>query len=156
MNRCGISEEETTKALRALYQVPMSGATAPASDKQFSQHEYPGGALSGPTPIDTMHAGLEHQKAGIQAVDAGGKKIHVSKGVSSVTRQEGLLSSNGVKRNHQGTPNSRSSNDGTNFLTDENGHQLVGLQSSSIIEKQRHKQKEKKKSLENYPDGGIS
>lgn len=47
MNRCGISEEETTKALRALYQVPMSGATAPSSDKQYSQHEYPGRALSG-------------------------------------------------------------------------------------------------------------
>ncbi|KAJ8543314.1 hypothetical protein K7X08_005837 [Anisodus acutangulus] len=156
MNRCGISEEETTKALRALYQVPMSGATGPASDKQYSQHEYPGGALPGLTSIDTLHANQDHQKAGIQAVDAGGKKIYGSKGLSSATKQEGSLSSNGVKRNHQGTPNSRSSNGTTNSPTDENGHQLAGLPSSSIIEKQRRKQKEKRRLLENHSDGGIT
>ncbi|XP_009794355.1 cysteine-tryptophan domain-containing zinc finger protein 7 [Nicotiana sylvestris] len=154
MNRCGISEEETTKALRALYQVPMSGATAAASDKQHSQLEYPGGALSGLTSIDTLHASQDHQKVGLQAVDTGGKKIYGSKGVSSATK-EGSLSSNCVKRSHQGTPNSRSSNGTTNSPDDENGHELVGLPSSSIIEKQRHKQKEKKKSLENHSDGGI-
>ncbi|KAK4355701.1 hypothetical protein RND71_024672 [Anisodus tanguticus] len=156
MNRCGISEEETTKALRALYQVPMSGATGSASDKQYSQHEYPGGALPGLTSIDTLHTNQDHQKAGIQAVDAGGKKIYGSKGVSSATKQEGSLSSNGVKRNHQGTPNSRSSNGTTNSPTDENGHQLVGLPSSSILEKQRRKQKEKRRLLENHSDGGIT
>lgn len=156
MNRCGISEEETTKALRALYQVPMSGAIAPASDKQYSQHEYPGGALSGLTSIDTLHASQDHQKSGIQAVDAGGKKIYGSKGVSSATKQEGSLSSNCVKRNHQGTPNSRNSHGTAYSPTDENGHQLVVLPSSSIIEKQRHKQKEKRRrSLENHSDGGI-
>ncbi|MCE3050149.1 hypothetical protein HAX54_046535 [Datura stramonium] len=109
-----LAEEETTKALRALYQVPMNGATAPASD----EHQ-------------------DHQKAGIPAIDAGGKKIYGSKGVSSVTKQEGSLSSNGVRRNHLGTPNSRSSNGTANSPTDENGHQLVGLSSSSIIEEQR-------------------
>ncbi|KAH0638092.1 uncharacterized protein [Solanum tuberosum] len=155
LNRCGVSEEETTMVLRALYQVPMSGVTAPAADKQYSEHEYPGGALSGPTSIDTWHASQEHQKAGIQTVDAGGKKIYGLKGVSSAIKQEGLLSSNGVKRNHQGTPNSRSSNGTTNSPSDENGHQLVGLPSSSIVEKQRPKQKEKRRSLENHPDGGI-
>ncbi|KAK4357280.1 hypothetical protein RND71_022890 [Anisodus tanguticus] len=156
MNRCGISEEETTKALRALYQVPMSGATGPASDKQYSQHEYPGGALPGLTYFDTLHTNQDHQKAGIQAVDAGGKKIYGSRGVPSATKQEGSLSSNSVKRNHQGTPNSRSSNGTTNSPTDENGHQLVGLPSSSIIKKQRRKQKEKRRSLENHSDGGIT
>ncbi|XP_055813375.1 cysteine-tryptophan domain-containing zinc finger protein 7 isoform X2 [Solanum dulcamara] len=155
MNRCGISEEETTKALRALYQVPMSGATAPASHKQYSQHEHPGGALLGVTSLDTLHASQEHQKADIQAVDAGGKKIYGLKGVLSVSKQEGLLSSNSVKRNHQGTPNSRSSNGTNNSPTDENGHQLVDLPSSSIVEKQRRKQKEKRRSLENHPDRGI-
>ncbi|XP_049344007.1 cysteine-tryptophan domain-containing zinc finger protein 7 [Solanum verrucosum] len=155
LNRCGVSEEETTMVLRALYQVPMSGVTAPAADKQYSEHEYPGGALSGPTSIDTSHASQEHQKAGIQTVDAGGKKIYGLKGVSSAIKQEGLLSSNGVKRNRQGTPNSRSSNGTTNSPSDENGHQLVGLPSSSIVEKQRPKQKEKRRSLENHPDGGI-
>nr|XP_019071232.1 uncharacterized protein LOC101260375 isoform X2 [Solanum lycopersicum] len=155
LNRCGVSEEETTMVLRALYQAPMSGITAPAADKQYSEHEYPGGALSGPTSIDTSHASLEPQKAGIQTVDAGGKKIYGLKGVSSAIKQEGLLSSNGVKRNHQGTPNSRSSNGTTNSPSDENGHQLVGLPSSSIVEKQRPKQKEKRRSLENHPNGGI-
>ncbi|MCD7466913.1 hypothetical protein HAX54_004005 [Datura stramonium] len=154
MNRCGISEEETTKALRALYQVPMNGATAPASDKQYSQHEYPGGALSG-LSLDTLNASQDHQKAGIPAIDAGGKKIYGSKGVSSVTKQEGSLSSNGVRRNHLGTPNSRSSNGTANSPTDENGHQLVGLSSSSIIEEQRRKQKEKRRPHENHSDGGI-
>ncbi|XP_059295310.1 cysteine-tryptophan domain-containing zinc finger protein 3 isoform X2 [Lycium ferocissimum] len=155
MNRCGVSEEETTKALRALYQVPMSGATTHASDKIYSQHEYPGVALSGVTSIDTFHASQDHQKAGIEAADAVGKKIYGSKGVSSATKQEGSLSSNGVKRNHKGTPKSRSSNGTTNSPADENGHQLVGLPSSSNIEKLRLKQKEKRRSLENHSDGGI-
>ncbi|PHT86268.1 hypothetical protein T459_08374 [Capsicum annuum] len=155
MNRCGINEEETTKALRALYQVPMSGSIAPASDKQYSPHEYPGGALSGLTSIDNLQASQDHPKAGIQAVDAAGKKIYGSKGVSSVIKQEGSLPLNGVKRNHQGTPNSRSSNGITNTLTDENGHQLVALPSSSIIETQSRKQKEKRRSLENHSEGGI-
>ncbi|CAN4093108.1 unnamed protein product [Withania somnifera] len=155
MNRCGISEEETTKALRALYQVPMSGATAPASEKLYSQHEYPGGAFSGVTSIDTSHAFQDHQKAGIQAVDAGGKKIYGSKGVLSATKQEGSLSSNCFERNRQGIPNSRSS-DGTAYSpTNENGHQLEVLPSSSTIENQRYKQKENRKSLENHSDAGI-
>lgn len=51
MNRCSISEEETTNALRARYQVQASVAPlVVASGSQLDQHAHPGRTVLGVSP----------------------------------------------------------------------------------------------------------
>ncbi|KAA8529333.1 hypothetical protein F0562_033868 [Nyssa sinensis] len=67
MNRCSISEEETTKALIAHYQVS-------APESQNNLHVHPGGVVSGVTSSDARLFYQNHENVGSHAIPSGGKK----------------------------------------------------------------------------------
>ncbi|KAI7982246.1 MORC family CW-type zinc finger protein 4 [Camellia lanceoleosa] len=147
MNRCSISEEETTKALMSLYQVP-------APDKQINQHCHRGGVLPGLSMTDDSRFDQNHQSLGFHAVPKGGKKKNRIKEVLTATSQDGPPQLfNSMKKNLQAAVKSRSLN-GVNQSPVANEIEPMYLNKSSVVEKHRHKQKEKNKLLERHSDGG--
>nr|GLL42602.1 uncharacterized protein LOC109160423 [Ipomoea trifida] len=158
MNRCGISEEETTKALRALYQFPTSAIAVSASETRTNnQHQYPDRKLLGVASVDAFHPGLENRTLGIQVADASGKKKYGSKDPTDESKQAGLVQSSSKINNFQETSNNIGLNDSIQSPSGDNGHKKYSRQSStSIKEKQRNKLKERKKLLGSISsDGGA-
>ncbi|XP_057460813.1 cysteine-tryptophan domain-containing zinc finger protein 7-like [Actinidia eriantha] len=146
MNRCSVSEEETTKALIAIYQVPVS-------ENQNNQHGHPSGALPGLSLADASHFGQNRQNLGFRAVPSGGKK-NGTKDVSAAFSQVGPAQlPNSVKKNPQAAVKSRSLNS-ANQSPPANVIEPIHLSTSSVLEKHQHKPKEKNKSLEQHSDGG--
>uniref|UniRef100_A0A6P4AP26 uncharacterized protein LOC107433251 n=1 Tax=Ziziphus jujuba TaxID=326968 RepID=A0A6P4AP26_ZIZJJ len=74
MNRCDISEEETTKALNALYQLPVS-------DHQNSQQNQANGSASKVTAVGVQHPDLNLHNNNSHSISNRGKKRHASKEV---------------------------------------------------------------------------
>ncbi|KAF5931329.1 hypothetical protein HYC85_032202 [Camellia sinensis] len=147
MNRCSISEEETTKALMPLYQVP-------APDEQINQHCHRGGVLPGLSMTDDSRFDQNHRSLGFYAVPKGGKKKNRIKEVLAATSQDGPPQLfNSMKKNLQAAVKSRSLN-GVNQSPVANEIEPMYLNKSSVVEKHRHKQKEKNKLLERHSDGG--
>lgn len=86
MNRCSVSEEETTNALNALYQVPI-----PIPEVQTIQLAYTHGAAPGPTLVDGRHLGQNHQYHNFDDVSGGGKKNHGTKPVSNAVGHSSFM-----------------------------------------------------------------
>ncbi|CAK9178035.1 unnamed protein product [Ilex paraguariensis] len=148
MNRCIVSEEVTTKALTTLYPV---SASASASESQICRQAHPGEVLSG---ADAQHFNQSHQNLCLDFVATEGKKKHGLKDVSNSTIQDGTTHcSNPMKKIPQATVKSRSLN-GVNQSPPLNELDFQHFGQSNSLDRQRHKQKEKNKQLENYPDGG--
>lgn len=84
MNRCSISEEETTRAISAVNQVP-------APDRQNNLHSHPEGGLSG-----VIKADKNHQDLGFNALSGGNKK----KNIINATYLQGPIQ---MKKNPQAT-----------------------------------------------------
>ncbi|XP_057483856.1 cysteine-tryptophan domain-containing zinc finger protein 7-like [Actinidia eriantha] len=146
MNRCSVSEEETTKALIAMYQVPVP-------ENLNNQHGHPSGVLPGLSLADASHFGQNRQNLGFHAVPSCGKK-NDTKDVSTALGQVGPAQPpNSAKKNPQAAVKSRSLN-GANQFSPANVIQPMYLSSSSVLEKHQHKLKEKHKSLEQHSDGG--
>ena len=132
MNRCSISEEETTKALIAHYQIP-------PTQSQDNQQGHPGEAISGVTSCDGPHFDQNNSNLGFPAV-ANERKKHGLKEMSNTTDQDGHSDfPNCMKKSLQSSTKSKS---------------LSGV-NRSPSEKHRHKQKDKNKLLEHHSDGGI-
>ncbi|CAK9175951.1 unnamed protein product [Ilex paraguariensis] len=150
-NRCNVSEEETTKAVIGLHQVPAS-----ASENQITQQAHPAGVLSGASWADARNFDQSHQNLGLDSLPTGGKKKHGLKDVTKSTIRDGTTEcSNSTKKILQDSVESRSLNGVTlSPLLNEFGSQHLGQ--SSSLEGQRQKQKGKNKQLENYSDGGNS
>ncbi|KAA8549191.1 hypothetical protein F0562_000875 [Nyssa sinensis] len=149
MNRCSISEEETTKALIAHYQVS-------APESQNNLHVHPGGVVSGVTSSDARLFYQNHENVGSHAIPSGGKKKQGLKEVSNATNQDGTTQfPNSLKKNLQASVKSQSLN-GVNQSPPVNELDLQNLSksSSAVAEKHRHKQKEKNKPFEHYSEGG--
>ncbi|RVW54546.1 hypothetical protein CK203_071383 [Vitis vinifera] len=128
MNRCSISEEETTKALIALYQ-------APAPESQHNLQSRADSVVSGVTLAGIGHPEQNHQILGSNTMLSSGKRKHGSKEISNATNHDGPTQfSNSLRKNLQTSHLSKSSD--------------------LALEKQRLKQKEKHKPLECYSDGG--
>ncbi|KAM7521506.1 hypothetical protein LguiA_011408 [Lonicera macranthoides] len=151
MNRCSISEEETTKALISRYQVP-----APAPQGQTMQHGHPGGNLLGFSPADARHFDQNPQDLGLRAVSTGEKKKQGLKDVSEATNPDAATqNSDSMKKNLQASIKSKSLNCVNQSPTvNEVDFQYSGQSSSLVTEKRRHKQKERNKQLESYSSGG--
>ncbi|KAA8529321.1 hypothetical protein F0562_033880 [Nyssa sinensis] len=150
MNRCSISEEETTKAL-------IAPITKSAPESQNSLHVHPGGVVSGVTSSDARLFYQNHENVGSHAIPSGGKKKQGLKEVSNATNQDGTTQfPNSLKKNLQASVKSRSLY-GVNQSPPVNELDSQNLSKSSIavVEKHRHKQKEKNKPLEHYSEGGI-
>lgn len=140
MNKCSISQEETTKAI-------MSHFPGPAPTIQGFQPHHPGGPMS----LDPLHSDQRHQLFGPQVVS---KKKHVTKDLPNEPKQERpSLSSNSAKKNLQTSNKTRSLN-GANQSPSHLEFQDSGHSSSLIAEKHRLKHKEKKKLRENSVDEG--
>ncbi|VFQ59636.1 unnamed protein product [Cuscuta campestris] len=155
LNRCGISEEETTKALRALYQFPTAVVTMSTSETQtHNQNDYPDRNLSGVASFNVSRSGLENKNIGLQVSDASGKKKHGSKDSSSESKQAGLMQSLS-KINHSKGISNGSFNDSVHSHAVENGHKKHSRH-LSISEKQSNKSKERRQVLDSSPsDGGA-
>ncbi|KAH7517109.1 hypothetical protein FEM48_Zijuj09G0027500 [Ziziphus jujuba var. spinosa] len=142
LNRCSVSEEETTKALIALYQLP-------APESQNNLHNNPGGYFSGATLANFRHPDQNPQNFGWHTALGNGKKKHL-------TNKEGPTQlSNSVKKIMQASVKSRSLNDVNNSpLMAEPDLQQVSKSSDLSVEKQKYKHKEKLRAVEPPTDGG--
>lgn len=94
MNRCSVSQEETTNALNALYQVPISGI-------QNNQQSYPVGTATGGTLVEAQHLNQNCQDLSFCAVPSGGKKKLEAKVVSNVAPHSGSKDAMNFKKNQQ-------------------------------------------------------
>lgn len=81
MNRCSVSEEETTNALNALYQVPVP-------EVQTVQAVHTQGARSVETLADAKYLGKNHQYCGFDVASSGGKGRH---DISKSVRHDSLI-----------------------------------------------------------------
>ncbi|GMP60527.1 hypothetical protein CsSME_00023354 [Camellia sinensis var. sinensis] len=79
MNKCSFSEDETTNALNALYQVP-------TSDIPINQLNYSNRVESDVTLASGQHFDPIPQEVGFNAVPGGGKKKQGSRAVSDAER----------------------------------------------------------------------
>ncbi|KAL3517469.1 hypothetical protein ACH5RR_020058 [Cinchona calisaya] len=155
MNRCNISEEETTNALRTLYQVQASVAPIfAASGSQLDQHAHPGRTMLGVSPGDTRRSTEDCHISGLQALVTSGKKKCGSKGVTSTNSQDCPPQSPISKKNLQACAKSRNLNE-VDFSPsfDEFGSQYVGQTVGSVVGRDG-KEKEKKILLDSYSDEG--
>ncbi|KAK9055814.1 hypothetical protein SSX86_026899 [Deinandra increscens subsp. villosa] len=146
MNRCSISQEETTKAITTQF-------PGPAPAVHGFQPVQPGGTHPGPMLAEPLHPDQKHHSFGPQS---GVKKKHGIKDLSNEQKQERpSMSSNSTKKNLQTSNITRSLN-GANqsLIVNETEFQDSGHSSSLIAEKYRLKHKEKKNIRENFVDEG--
>lgn len=94
MNRCSFSEEETTNALNALYQVPISQI-------QNNQQTYPVGTAPGGTLLEAPHLNQNCQDLVFNAVTSGGKNKLGAKTVSNEDPHIGSKDVLSFKKNQQ-------------------------------------------------------
>lgn len=153
MNRCSVTEEETTektKALIAQYQVPALGS-------QNNHPSNPGSFMEGVAQANFRHPDQNHQNFGLHAMPSGGKKKNGSKELSKASDKDGAVQlPNSTKKNIQASLKSKSLNDVNQSppLNEPNFQQLSNS-SDMAVEKRKHKYKEKQKNLGSSYDGGI-
>ncbi|KAL6978422.1 hypothetical protein U1Q18_020089 [Sarracenia purpurea var. burkii] len=147
MNRCTISEEETTKELVALYQFPAPGS-------HNNEHGHFGGVLSGLSLADASRFNKKCRNIGFDAVPRVGKKKNRIKEVAASVNQDSPAQFfNSMKSNLQGSAKSRSLN-AVNQSPPANVIESQHLSKSSVMEKHGNKQREKNRLLEHHSDGG--
>ncbi|XP_031258978.1 uncharacterized protein LOC116117085 isoform X1 [Pistacia vera] len=151
MNRCSFTEEETTKALIAQYQVP-----APESHNNL--HINSGGVLPRANFPDVRHPDPNYRNFGPHAPPHGGKKKHGLKEIAGATIKDShTQSSNSMKKNIRASVRSGILNDmGQPSVVGEPDNRQVSRSSDLPGEKQKHKQKEKHKVLHPSSDGGYT
>lgn len=149
MNKCTISEEETTKALNAMYQPPVP-------DGQLNLQSHLNGAASGVTLPDAQHLDRSHELSS-HVLPSSGKKKHGFKDLSnSLTRS----TQNCIEKNPQVCVKRGSLNDVNQLPLESHVASKVTYQHPSksndiAVESQRRRRKDKHKLLEHYSDGGT-
>ncbi|XP_062021537.1 cysteine-tryptophan domain-containing zinc finger protein 3-like [Rosa rugosa] len=152
MNRCSVTEEETTdktKALIAQYQVPALGS-------QNNLPNNPGGFMEGVAQADFRHPDQNPQNFGLHAMPGSGKKKNGLKELSKASDKDGsILLPNSMKKNIQASLKSKSLNDvNQSSPLNEPNFQQLSNSSDLAVEKRKHKYKEKQKVLASSYDGG--
>ncbi|RDY01624.1 hypothetical protein CR513_15022, partial [Mucuna pruriens] len=105
MNRCNISEEETTKALYALYQMPIT-------EGQNNMQSHAIEPESGVRSVDALQLGLNHKKSSSDVMlDRGKKKHGINEKAKSGINNDLHQLSNTEKNNAQESAKNRSLND---------------------------------------------
>ncbi|XP_073113913.1 cysteine-tryptophan domain-containing zinc finger protein 7 [Elaeis guineensis] len=151
MNSCEISEEETTRALNALYLVPV----APESGASLEGHHNV--SASGITTTNAQYLNQKFEQNS-QSVPAIRKRKNGPKDASNVSNHS-IQFSNPVKMNQQASIKNRSLNNASQYPFETNSSDKVGMGHARKLtdfssEKQKHKQKEKHKNLGCYSNGG--
>ncbi|XP_020226190.1 uncharacterized protein LOC109807896 [Cajanus cajan] len=114
MNRCNISEEETTKALYALYQMPI-----PEGQNNMQSHAT--GPETGVTSVDALQLGLNHQKSSSDVMfDLGKKKNSMNEKAKPGINNDMHQLSNTEKNNAQESVKNRNLNDMNQWPADSN------------------------------------
>lgn len=145
MNRCSVDEEETTKAVFALYQVP-------AVENQTNLQSNPGSIMSRLPSADTLLPDHNQRSFGSNAMPTAGRKKHSSKEISNSVDKDGPTP---MKKNMHSSVRSESLTDVTQSpVVGEPGLQHL-LKCNLPVEKHKCKQKEKRKVSEHSSDGGI-
>ncbi|ONK62974.1 uncharacterized protein A4U43_C07F10090 [Asparagus officinalis] len=144
LNKCGISEEETTKAFHALYLVP-----APETGANLNGH-HDVAALNATSSTHHFDRRFDHD---IQSMSAIGKKK------SGLTSASNVPKSSVSKKSHQASVKSRSLTDVTEFPleTNSSGKAGLGLTNKSVdftAENHKHRQKDKHEISVRQSDGG--
>jgi hypothetical protein len=105
MNRCDFSEEETTKALHALYQLPVS-------ESQNNPQNHISGTALGVSSGDVQHLDQNNQNSSSHAISNRGKKKYGFKEIANAgTIAAPFQISNSTKKQLQESAKSRSLND---------------------------------------------
>ncbi|XP_039048235.1 cysteine-tryptophan domain-containing zinc finger protein 3-like isoform X1 [Hibiscus syriacus] len=140
MNHCSIDEEETTKAVFALYQVP-------AVENQSN----PGNIMSRLPSADALKPDQNHQAFGSRAMPPAGRKKH---GLKEISNAMDKYAPTPMKSNLKSSVRSRSFSDRTQSpVVGEPG--LHNLSKRDLpVKKKKNKQKDKHKLLEHSYDGG--
>ncbi|TKY54131.1 MORC family CW-type zinc finger protein 4 [Spatholobus suberectus] len=142
MNRCNISEEETTKALYALYQMPIS-------EGQSNMQSHATGPETGLRSVDALQLGLNHKKSISDVMlDRGKKKHGINEKAKLGINNDMHQLSNTEKNNAQESVKNRSLNDVNQWPADSNRMKKSNSKHSSrlnnlIEEKNTPKAKEK-------------
>ncbi|XP_059632711.1 cysteine-tryptophan domain-containing zinc finger protein 7-like [Cornus florida] len=132
MNRCDISEEETTRALNALYQLPL-----PGSHNGLQNHADK--IVTGGNSAEVQHFDHNHKNPNSHAVPKRGKKKQVSKETPNMASNGGQIQLSNLKKNpQQEAVKSRSINDMNNSSV-----QHLSKSCNFAVEKNNIKQKEK-------------
>ncbi|PON96624.1 Spastin [Trema orientale] len=142
LNRCSVTEEETTKALLQMYPPPLP-------ESQANLNSNPGGLFMGTTFANFRHPDQNPR-------DSGGKKKHSLKVMSNLVNKDSPTQlSNSTKRNMQASVKSRSLNDVNNSpLANDPDFQQYSKSNDLITENQKHKYKEKNREVEPHAFGG--
>ncbi|XP_060197841.1 cysteine-tryptophan domain-containing zinc finger protein 7-like isoform X1 [Lycium barbarum] len=137
MNRCDISEGETTRALHALYQMPLP-------DNLSSLQNHAGRSAAGVVPADML--GSNSQNAGFDYMANGGKKKHKLRETPNTSSNHGpLLTTNSnlqhelVKRRNLKNVNQPVAE--SNSISKSNAQ--IPLKSSDVLGKHLNKPKER-------------
>ncbi|XP_050366950.1 cysteine-tryptophan domain-containing zinc finger protein 7-like [Argentina anserina] len=150
MNRCNVTEEETTektKALIAQYLVPAPGS-------QINLPINPG--VEGVALANFRHPDQNPQNVGVHAMLSSGKKKNGLKELSKASDKDGsVLLPGSMKKNMQASLKSKSLNDyNQSSPLNEPDFQHLSNSNDLAVEKRKHKYKEKQKGLGSYYDGG--
>ncbi|KAI3732447.1 hypothetical protein L1987_63652 [Smallanthus sonchifolius] len=142
MNRCSISEEETTKAITSHFSGPFV---------QGSQPVHPGGPNLGAVSLDGTHQRV------CPEIPSNKKKHGLEDLTNEANRDGPSLSSNSSKKKLHSSYETRSLN-GVNHssLVNEVEFQDSGQSRDLIMEKDKLKQEENKKIFENFADEGYN
>ncbi|XP_071715833.1 cysteine-tryptophan domain-containing zinc finger protein 7-like isoform X2 [Rutidosis leptorrhynchoides] len=149
MNRCSISEEETTKATNARFLGPSVHSSQPI---------HPVGPHIGLDSVDASCPNGIHQHISSQVPSSGVKKKHGSKDVFNEVKQERpSMSSNSSKKNVHTSCKTRSLNGAKQSpLVNEPEFQDSGQSRNLIAEKNGLKLKENNKLRENIPSKSLN
>ncbi|KAK9161507.1 hypothetical protein Syun_007848 [Stephania yunnanensis] len=147
-NSCSVSEDETTKALNALYQLPVQDNQSNLHGQFSTQVTFPG-----TQPIVQMP-----QENNLATIVNGGKK---KQGPKEITNAAGYVGSlpvlSSTKKTQSQSTKSRSLNDMNQSpldfnLTNKSALEHSSKSSDSAATKRKHKQKEKRESASNEGD----
>ncbi|XP_027338643.1 uncharacterized protein LOC113852537 [Abrus precatorius] len=142
MNSCDFSEDETTKALYALYQMPIS-------EGPNNMQSHGAGTVIGVSSTDALQYGLHHKMSSSDVLSDRGKKKHVIKEkTTSGINNDMVQLSNSAKTNTQVSRKNRSLNDMNQHPADLNPTKMSSSKHLSrfgnmIEEKHVPKKKEK-------------
>ncbi|XP_016650371.1 PREDICTED: uncharacterized protein LOC103333882 [Prunus mume] len=151
MNRCSVSEEETTEKTKAL----IAQCQVPAPESQNNVSRNPGGFMEGEALPKSWNPDQNLESFGLHAMPSGGKKKNGPKELSNASNRDGSVQlPNSMKKNLQASVKSRSLNDvNQSPLLSELDLQQLSKSSDMAVEKRKHKYKEKHKVLEPSTNG---
>lgn len=153
MNRCSVSEEETTEKTKAL----IAQCQVPAPESQNNVPRNPGGFMEGEAFPKSRNPDQNLESFGLHAMPSGGKKKNGPKELSNASNRDSSVQlPNSMKKNIQASVKSRSLNDvNQSPLLSEPDLQQLSKSSDMAVEKRKHKYKEKHKVLEPSTNGGM-